>query len=90
MNETHSTIRSRILPYGWFFHSTIDDGSNEVFVQRRVDDKGGDLKRIQLARLNTSTGALNTLGYGMPEGTRQWHLDARHERFLEKSLQPNR
>lgn len=79
MNETASAIRSRILPYGWFLGGTIDDASNEVFVYRRVNDSGGDLKHVQLARLNTSTGRLKNLSYGMPEGTRAWYVDETHE-----------
>jgi dipeptidyl aminopeptidase/acylaminoacyl peptidase len=79
LNETESAIRSRILPYGWFFRSTIDDGSDDVFVYRYIGDKNGDLKQIQLARLNTGTGLLKTLSHGMPEGTRRWILDTKYE-----------
>ncbi len=90
MNETSSTIRSRILPYGWFFHSTVDDGSPDVFVYRRVDDRGGDLKHIQLARLNTNSGVLNPLSYGMPEGTRQWYMDEKREPRLVSAYREGR
>ena len=38
MNETESTIRSRTLPFGWFVHTTIDDGGDDVFVFRRAND----------------------------------------------------
>ena len=79
MRETGTHITSRILPYGWFLHSTIDDGSNDVFVHKFVRDSLGDPKEIQLARLNTSTGKLQTLSHAMPEGTRQWLLDPKHE-----------
>lgn len=79
MNETESAIRSRVLPYGWFFRSTIDDGTDDVYVYRRVNDKSGDLKQIQLARLNTSNGLLKILSHGMPEGTLRWILDAKYE-----------
>lgn len=60
-------------------HSTIDDGSNDVFVHKYVKDSLGDPKEIQLARLNTSTGKLQTLSHAMPEGARQWLLDPKHE-----------
>ena len=78
LNET-SSIRSRILPYGWFLHSTIDDGSDDVFVYRQVKDSVGDLKQVELARMNTRTGLLRNLSYGMPKGTRSWLLDQKHE-----------
>ncbi len=79
MNETNSSIRSRVLPYGWFLHSTIDDRSDDVFVYRNVKDAVGDLKQVELARLNTRTGLLRSLSYGMPQGTRSWLLDQKHE-----------
>jgi dipeptidyl aminopeptidase/acylaminoacyl peptidase len=74
-----STIRTRMLPYGWYFRSTIDDGSNDVIVYKTVTDGVGDLKEVQLARLNALTGQLQNLSFGMPEGTRRWLLDGRNE-----------
>ena len=79
LNETTSSIRSRILPYGWFLHSTMDDGSDDVFVYRNSKDGAGDLRQVELARLNTQTGLLRNLSYGMPQGTRSWLLDQKHE-----------
>jgi hypothetical protein len=73
---TGTQISNRTLPYGWFLDSTIDDGSNEVFVHRVVNDSLGDPLQFQLARLNTTTGALRTLAQGMPVGTRSWLVDA--------------
>jgi dienelactone hydrolase len=72
-------IASRVLPYGWFLSSTTDDGSNEVFVYRVVHDSAGDPQQYQLARLNTSTGALRNLAHGMPVGTRSWLRDAKDD-----------
>lgn len=74
-----SHVASRVLPYGWHFHSTIDDGSNDVFVYREVRDSTGDPTEIVLARLDTSTRELRSLGHDMPDGTQRWHLDSRHE-----------
>ena len=79
LSETGSSIRSRILPYGWFLHSTMDDGGDDVFVYRNSKDSAGDLKQIELARLNTRTGLLRNLSYGMPAGTRSWLLDQKHQ-----------
>lgn len=75
IETTHTQIASKVLPYGWFFHSTAGDGSNDVFVYRRVRDGLGDVKQITLSRLDTSTGKLSTLSHGMPEGTLSWLLD---------------
>ncbi|MBC7394317.1 MAG: S9 family peptidase [Variovorax sp.] len=72
-------IVARILPYGWSVRSSIDDGSNDVFVYRNVRDSVGDLKNVELARLSTTNGTLRTLSEGMPEGTRRWLLDPQRE-----------
>ena len=77
--DVGTRIANRVLPYGWFLDSTIDDGSNEVFVYREVKDSLGDALQFQLARLNTSTGALRSLAHGMPAGTRAWLVDAKNE-----------
>lgn len=85
MSETKTAIRSRILPYGWYLHSTVDDGSANVFVGRRVNDAGGDLKQRQLARLDTRTGLLTPLSQGFPDGVLNWWLDAAQEVRLVSS-----
>jgi len=72
-------IASRVLPYGWFFHSTIDDGGNDVFVYKQIYDSIGDAKQIQLARLNTLTRELHTLSFGTPENVRAVLLDPSDE-----------
>jgi len=79
LDSTGSRIQSRVLPYGWFIHSTTDDGSNDVLVYKQVKDHLGDIKEFQLARLSTTTGLLQSLSLGMPEGTRTWMLDAARE-----------
>jgi dipeptidyl aminopeptidase/acylaminoacyl peptidase len=73
------SMESKVLPYGWFLHSTIDDGSDDVFVVRRDTDNAGELRGTELARLNTRTGALRNLSRGAPDGVRRWLLDAKHE-----------
>jgi dipeptidyl aminopeptidase/acylaminoacyl peptidase len=60
-------------------HSTIDDGTDDVFVYRVVWDSIGDGKEALPARLNTVTGALRTLSHGIPDGTVGWLFDATHE-----------
>lgn len=78
-----SQIGSRVLPYGWFLHSTLDDGGAEVLVYKLTWDALGDSKDVQLARLHTETGLLRTMSLGMPEGARAWLVDASGEpKFL--------
>ncbi|WP_161974724.1 alpha/beta hydrolase family protein [Piscinibacter terrae] len=74
-----SGIQSHVLPFGWFLHSATDDGSGDVFVFKLVKDHVGDIKEFQLARLSTTTGRLQSLALGMPEGARRWMLDAARE-----------
>ncbi len=74
-----SRIALRILPYGWFFHSATDDGSNDIFIYKNVSDVRGEPLQIQLARLNTMTGIVQPLSHGMPEGTATWLLDMKNE-----------
>jgi dipeptidyl aminopeptidase/acylaminoacyl peptidase len=78
-----SMISTKVLPYEWLLHSTTDDGTEDAFVFRRALDLRGALKRIELARLNTRTGVLRSLSHGMPEGARDWLLDAKDDpRFV--------
>jgi len=90
LDTTGSRIQSRVLPYGWFLHSTSDDGSNDVLVYKQVTDHLGDIKEFQLARLSTTTGLLKSLSQGMPEGTRRWLLDAADEPRLLVSYKEGR
>jgi dienelactone hydrolase len=75
----NSRIVSRVLPYGWFFHSVVDDGSDDIFVQKQVLNAVGDVVELQLSRLNTRTRSIQSLNFGIPQGTRHWLLDASRE-----------
>jgi dipeptidyl aminopeptidase/acylaminoacyl peptidase len=77
--ETGTSIHSRVLIYGWFLHSTLDDGSADVVVYRNVRDGRGEIKERPLARLNTRTGELRSLTAGMPAHSWQWLLDPKGE-----------
>jgi dienelactone hydrolase len=79
MDSTRSTIRSRILPYGWFLRAAVDSEGDEVHVERVVKDNIGEAKQIELARLNTITGEIRVQSYGMPEGAWSWLLDQQRE-----------
>lgn len=76
---TGSHITSRVLPYGWFLGPAIDDGSDDVFVYRSVRDSVGDWKQSQPSRLNTVTGEVRSLSFGMPDATSGWLFDVKHE-----------
>ena len=74
-----SNISTRVLPWQWSVQSATDDGSEDLFVSRPERDTRGEVRHVELARLNTRTGVLRKLGWGMPEGTRRWLLDAKRE-----------
>ena len=74
-----TAIASKVLPYGWYLHSVVGDGSNDVFVYRRLKDSVGDLKQIQLARLDTRSRELRNLSLGMPDYTRAVYFDTARE-----------
>jgi dipeptidyl aminopeptidase/acylaminoacyl peptidase len=79
MDSTGTSIRSRILPYGWFLRSAVDGEGDEVFVERVVKDNIGEAKQIELARLNTTTAEIRSQSYGMPEGAWSWLMDRQRE-----------
>jgi dienelactone hydrolase len=68
-------VTSRVLPYGWYLRSTIDDGSDDIVVRREVTDTVGDLTENLLSRLNTRSREKRSMSLGVPDGTRQWLLD---------------
>jgi dienelactone hydrolase len=74
-----SRITSRVLPYGWFVHSAVDDGGDDIHVYKLVRDGIDDVKEAQLARLNTRTGMLQNLSSGMPDDVYRWSFDAKRE-----------
>jgi dipeptidyl aminopeptidase/acylaminoacyl peptidase len=69
-------LSPKLLPYGWSVTAEVDDGSDDVLVQGRTFRNNGDLEDVRLGRLNTRTGTLHSLSDGMPEGTRDWVVDA--------------
>jgi len=85
-----SSIAARVLPATWRLHATLDDGSDDVLVYRIAFDKRGDFKQLELARLNTTTGILQRINAGMPEGARSWLLDGKGEPRLLKTQMDGR
>jgi dipeptidyl aminopeptidase/acylaminoacyl peptidase len=70
-----SAIASRVLPYGWYYRSSLDDGSDDILVVRDVRNNIGETTEIQLSRLNTRTRERRSLNLGIPEGTQRWLTD---------------
>lgn len=83
-------ISSRLLPYGWFLHSTLDDGSDDVLVYREVTDGTGEHVSNTLARLNTINGQLRTLSTDMPPYVLDFTTDGRGEPFLVRAHRQGR
>jgi len=71
---TGTSIKSRVLTYGWFFHSTIDDGSADILVYHQQDEGAGQYS-YSLSRLDTLTGERRPLSLGVPARTQRWLLD---------------
>ncbi|MED5620427.1 alpha/beta hydrolase family protein [Ideonella sp. BN130291] len=73
--ETGSNIQSRVLPYGWNLETTLDDGSADVIVNRRIVDGRDEVQGFTLARLNTLDGIRHNMSIGQPARTFGWLLD---------------
>lgn len=72
----HATgISDRKLPWEWWLHSVLSDGSNDVLVQGRTLNSVGNVVTIKLARLDTTTGATKNLGEGAPDHVTNWVVD---------------
>ena len=78
-SEAGSNITSRVLPWNWGVHSTIDDGSADIIVSEHLYDARGDLRSTSLWRLNTLTGRRVLMTAGAPAGARQWVLDGANQ-----------
>lgn len=90
-NFTTGSGRSvRTLPLGWDVLETTDDGSDDVLVTERVTFNSGDLRTLNLARLNTRTGELRNLSEGAPDHIRQWLVDGRREPRVVSTLRDGR
>ena len=72
---TGTRIERRGIPSGWTLHDNLDDGSDDVLVQRYSFSVGGELTMGGLARLNTRTARLRLLGQNVPGFATYWLLD---------------
>jgi dipeptidyl aminopeptidase/acylaminoacyl peptidase len=78
-SSVSTAVASRILPYGWDLHSTVDDGSDDVFVVRLVRGRRDEISDLALARLNTKTRLLRYIEGPKLPGVTQWLFDAKRE-----------
>lgn len=72
-------ISLRILPWGWFVHSTLRDGSDDILMVQRRRDELGDITGVVPARMNTRTGVLQNMAQGMPESTWAFWTDRKDQ-----------
>lgn len=79
IGSTGTRIASKMLPYGWFVYTTLDDGSADVIVVQRITSAAGEPTGNQLGRLDTLTGSLKPLTIGAPSGAGAWIFDAKGE-----------
>lgn len=66
--------KSRVLPWNWGLHATVNDGSPDVIVEERVLGVGLDFQGTNLWRLNTVTGLRRSLSHGAPANVQSWLL----------------
>ncbi|MBV8035173.1 alpha/beta fold hydrolase [Roseateles sp.] len=65
----------RLLPWEWSVVRVLDDGSEDVMVQRIQWDATGEIDNFVLARLNTRTGKLRLETENVPARVRHWSVD---------------
>ena len=72
-------IGDKSLTANWSLHDTLEDGSDDVVVERGLWSRDADSTSVALSRLNTRTGALRNISAGAPSHVRRWMLDWRGE-----------
>lgn len=70
-----SNINSRILQPNYYLHRVLYDGSDDILVNEYVATNSNQPLRINLHRLNTRTGSMQTLSAGAPEHVSSWTVD---------------
>ena len=80
VNHDGSAFRQLIIGRERDLYTTVDDGSPDVIVGESLLDQvfgrpGDVLRGLLLSRLNTQTGAVRSLSYRVPKGTKEWVLD---------------
>ncbi|MBK1687056.1 alpha/beta hydrolase family protein [Rubrivivax gelatinosus] len=76
-NVTESRVRSRVLPYNWSLHDTLDDGSDDVILEEVIYDALRDPIGRRLGRVDSKTGVLQALTAGTDASYNgiEWEFD---------------
>ena len=72
-------ITTRDLAWNHSFHSTLNDGSANIVIQRWNWRGTGEFDQATLLRLDTETGITTPIGGDAPGGARYWLVDAKGE-----------
>lgn len=73
--------RERVLPWEWQVVRVLDDGSEEVMVERIEWDAVGEFSHTALGRLNTRNGRVKLETENVPAGVRHWAVDRTGKAF---------
>ena len=65
----------RVLPWEWSVVRVLDDGSEDVMVQRVQWESTGEVSHMVLGRLNTRSGRLKLETENVPAHVREWYVD---------------
>ncbi len=65
----------KLLPWNWRLLRALDDGSDDVMVQRYTWDEMGEFSHEVLGRLNTRTGKLTLVTGNVPNHVSEWLVD---------------
>lgn len=71
-DATGTMVQTRALTYEWEWRNTIDDGSDDIIVEKRTRGLGKNWTNRGTARLNTSDVSFNPIRASIPEHTRVW------------------
>lgn len=71
----------RILPWEWSVVRVLDDGSEDIMVQKLQWLATGEVSHLVLARLNTRTGKLKLETENVPAGVRSWYVDRKGKAY---------
>lgn len=70
------TAADKLLPWTWRVLRVLQDGSEDVMVERTEFDATGEFSHVVLGRLNTRTGKVTLATDGAPANVWRWTVDA--------------